>query len=145
MIKYFLPAVFLFATSQVLATELTPANLVGRYNVEAQAGFQKIYVTVRVLNTSSFEFQRTYPDGQKDELCDGTYGLASSFIFDGAQPRANKTFKGKMTCPSDRSKKIDFNILFHNTTLEDLIHGTNVIVTSSLAPGMQLNAYVKKQ
>lgn len=147
MIKYFLTtALFVFTASQALATELTPTTLVGRYKVVATAGFQKVYVNFRVADTNSFEFQRTYADGSKDELCDGNYSLSNSFYLNEmALLTANKSFKGKMTCPSDRNKKIDFNINFGGTTVEDLVKGTSVTVTSSMAPGMQLNAYVKKQ
>ncbi len=147
MIKYFLTtALLMFATSQALATELSPGNLVGRYKVQAKAGFQTVYVNFRVIDKASFEFQRTYPDGRKDELCDGSYNLNNSFYLNEyALLAASKTFKGVMTCPSDRNKKIDFNIGFGSTSVEDLVKGTSVTVTSSLAPGMTLNAYVKKQ
>ncbi|MDG0815099.1 hypothetical protein [Bdellovibrio svalbardensis] len=147
MMKYILTtALLMLSTSQAFATELSPGNLPGHYKVQAKAGFQTVYVNFRVLDQDSFEFQRTYPDGRKDELCDGSYTLTNSFYLnDYAILAANKAFRGKMTCPSDRSKKIDFNIDFASTTVEDLVRGTTVSVTSSLAPGMRLSAYVKKQ
>lgn len=146
MIKTILTsAVIFFSATAAFATELTPGNIVGRYNVTAKAGFQKVYVKFRVVNTREFEIQRTYPDGHSDEECNGTYNLTNSFYLNEyAILAANKTFKGIFTCPSDRNKKIDFNIAFGDTTVEDLIKGTTVSVTTSMAP-ITLSAYVKKQ
>ncbi|AHZ85400.1 hypothetical protein predicted by Glimmer/Critica [Bdellovibrio bacteriovorus HD100] len=148
MKKYFLSAAMIFsAASPAWAAELTPGNLVGRYKVEARAGFQKVYANFRVVNTTEFEVQRTYPNGNVDEVCNGTFNLLSSVKWDEEflMMAAKKSFKGSFTCPSDRSKEVSFNIDFGTTTTEDLARGTNVTVTSSIAPGMRLNAYVKKQ
>lgn len=148
MIKYVLTSALLFFSSvqAFAATDLTPGNLVGRYNVQAKAGFQTVYIKFRVLDTREFELQRTYPDGHSDEVCNGSYNLNNSLYLDEEALLAKShTFNGIFTCPSDRSKKIDFNIDFGRTTVEDLAKGTTVSVTSSMAPGMRLSAYVKKQ
>lgn len=137
--------IFLSLGPLAFSAELTPDNLVGKYKVEAKAGFQKIYVNFRVLNATEFEIQRTYSDGRVDESCNGTFGLNHSLFWDLDILAGGKTFNGVFTCPSNRSKEMDFNIDFKNTTTEDLIRGTNVTVTSSLARGMRINAYVKKQ
>lgn len=148
MKKYFLAtALIISAASTAWAAELTPGNLIGRYKVEARAGFQKVYANFRVVNTTEFEVQRTYSNGKVDEVCNGTFNLLKSMGWDEESLilAAKKSFKGTFTCPSDRSKEISFNIDFGTTTTEDLERGTNVTVTSSMAPGMRLNAYVKKQ
>ena len=144
--KYVISTVLLlFVGTNAFAAELTPENLVGRYKVEAKAGFQKVYLNFRVINTTEFELQRTYPNGGKDEVCNGTYSLNDSGLFWDKEVLAEgKSFKGVFTCPSNRSKKVDFNIDFKKTTTEDLARGTSVSVTSSLAPGVRLSAYVKK-
>ena len=147
MIKYVFATALLFFTSvQAFATDLTPGNLVGRYNVQAKAGFQTVYIKFRVVDTHEFELQRTYPDGHSDETCNGNYNLNNGFYLDELGILASgHTFKGVFTCPGDRTKRIDFNINFGRTTVEDLVKGTSVSVTSSMAPGMTLSAYVKKQ
>lgn len=147
MKKYFLSAsIVLLASSQALAAELTPDNIIGRYKVEARAGFQKVYANFRVLNTTEFEVQRTYPNGKADEVCNGTFSLISSLTWNYDMIlAAKKNFKGSFNCPSDRSKDMSFDIDFGTTTTDDLVRGTNVSVTSSIAPGMRLSAYVKKQ
>lgn len=137
--------VLLLLTQPAISAELSPGNLVGRYKVEAKAGFQRVYLNFRVLNTREFEIQRTYSDGRVDESCDGTYGLSPSLFRNLDLLAAGKIFNGVFTCPSNRSKEMDFNIDFRNTTTEDLTRGTTVTVTSSMAPGMRINAYVKKQ
>ncbi|WII73301.1 hypothetical protein QJS83_05385 [Bdellovibrio sp. 22V] len=142
----FSAALIVLAGSSAFAAELTPGNLIGRYRVEARAGFQKVYIKFRVINTKEFELQRTYPNGNVDELCNGTYNLNPTLFWDDfALLAKGKTFKGTFTCPSNRSRVVTFNIDFQNKTTEDLARGTNVSVTSSMAPGMTLNAYVKKQ
>lgn len=132
---YLIAIIFLlFSNVPALAEEISPENLVGQYKVEAKAGFQKVYLNFRVLNTRDFEIQRTYPDGHADETCNGTYVLGVS-----------KIFKGVFTCPSNRSKDIDFNVHLQNKKTEDLVQGTNVTVTTSMAPGMRINAYLKRE
>ncbi|MDD3022256.1 MAG: hypothetical protein PHX61_14970 [Alphaproteobacteria bacterium] len=144
--KYILSSFFLVFFSQAaFSAELTPGNLIGKYKVEARAGFQKVYVNFRVLNTTEFEIQRIYSDGRVDESCNGTFGLNHSLFWDFDVLANGKTFNGVFTCPSNRSKEMDFNIDFKNTTTDDLVRGTNVTVTSSMARGMRINAYVKKQ
>jgi hypothetical protein len=138
-------AVLLFSTA-VFAGELTPESIIGRYKVTARVAFQKIFVNFRVVDTNDFEIQRTYADGHSDEVCNGSYTLTRSLFWtDEFELAAGKTFKGVVTCPSDRSKNMDFNIDFDNKTTEDLEKGTTVTVTSSAASGMRVNAYVKKQ
>nr|BFD60468.1 hypothetical protein CKG001_25750 [Bdellovibrio sp. CKG001]BFD63883.1 hypothetical protein BdHM001_25640 [Bdellovibrio sp. HM001] len=147
MKKYFISAsMILLSALPAMAAEITPGTLVGRYKVEARAGFQKIYANFRVLNTTEFEVQRTYANGAEDEVCNGTYNLLSSVSWDENWLLAvSKQFKGNFTCPSNRSKTITFNVDFGANKTEDLARGTQVVVTSSMAPGMKLNAYVKKQ
>ncbi|KHD87583.1 MAG: hypothetical protein OM95_13390 [Bdellovibrio sp. ArHS] len=146
MMKHLLTsALFLFIGSQAIAAELTPGNLVGKYKVEARAGFQKVYLNFRVTNTSEFELQRTYANGNVDETCNGTYVLNPTLLWDFQTFSTGKVFKGVFTCPSNRSRTIDFNIDFENKRTEDLVQGTTVSVTSSMARGMRINAYVKKQ
>lgn len=144
--KLSITAFLLFsAFSWAQAAELNPGNLVGRYKVEAKAGFQKVYVNFRVLSTKEFEIQRTYPDGHSDETCNGTYGMSSNIFWDFQTFGVGKVFNGTFTCPSNRSKEIQFSIDFQDKTTDDLIAGTSVTVTSSMARGIRLNAYVKKQ
>lgn len=136
-------ALLLFATSQVFAAPITPGNLIGRYKVEARAGFQKIYVNFRVLSTDEFELQRTYPDGRVDEVCNGKYAVAPGIFWasEGILAAGN-VFKGSVSCPSDRSKTESFNIDFQDKTTDDLERGTNVKVQTR---GFTLSAFVKKQ
>ncbi|MEK2646331.1 hypothetical protein [Bdellovibrio sp. BCCA] len=144
--KYLLStALILFTCTQAFAAEITPGNLVGRYKVEAKAGFQRVYLNFRVVNTKEFELQRTYPDGHGDEVCNGTYSLSPSLFWEDIILASGKTFQGVFSCPSNRSRSINFNIDFENKTTDDLSQGTSVTVTSSLAPGRRINAYVKKQ
>ncbi|WP_347357712.1 hypothetical protein [Bdellovibrio sp.] len=147
MKKYFLSAsMILLSALPAMAAEITPGTLVGRYKVEARAGFQKVYANFRVLSTTEFEVQRTYSNGAEDEVCNGNYNLLSSVSWDETWLLAtSKQFKGTFTCPSNRSKTITFNVDFGSNKTEDLARGTQVVVTSSMAPGMKLNAYVKKQ
>lgn len=130
---------------QAHAAELTPGNIIGRYKVSASVAFQKVYLKFHVINTNDFEIQRVYPSGKEDEVCNGTYDLNSQISWDYDTLVASKVFKGVFTCPSDRQKRVDFNIDFKNRTTDDLITGTTVTVTSSLAPGYTINAFVKKQ
>lgn len=127
------------------AAELTPGNIVGRYRVSASVGFQKVYLKFRVIDTNEFELQRVYTSGKEDEVCNGTYNLNHQVAWEYDTLVASKVFKGVFTCPSDRQKKIDFNIDFKNRTTDDLVNGTTVSVTTSLAPGYTINAFVKKQ
>lgn len=137
-------AVFLTATVS-LAAEITPDSLIGRYKVQAKIGFQKVYVNFRVLNTNEFEIQRTYESGRGDEVCNGKYNINPSLFWDDLVLAKGKSFNGVFTCPSNRSRDVNFNINFQDKTTEDLVKGTSVIVTSSMAPGRSVKAYVKKQ
>jgi hypothetical protein len=135
----------LLVSTSALATEVTPENLIGRYKAEARVAFSRYYMNLRVVDTNDFEIQRTYPDGRKDEVCNGKYSVVASLFRRDLQVLAGKSFKGTFSCPSDRSRSNDFNINFGDKKMEDLEKGTNVTVTTSAAPGMRLNAYVKKQ
>lgn len=138
-------AIVLFSYTQTFAEVLTPENLVGHYGVNARVGFRTVNVDFRVLNTTEFELQRISSDGRRDQTCNGTYKLNPTFYWDMDKLAPGKIFKGVFTCPNDRSKEVDFNIDFGNRTTEDLARGTEVFVTSSLAAGMRVKAYVKKQ
>lgn len=144
--KLLCAVVVLMTSITATAAEITPGNLVGRYTVEARVAFRKFYANVRIIDTKEFEIQRTYSDGAKDEVCNGTYSLAQAFYLTVDDVlAAGKEFKGTFTCPSNRSKTMTFNIDFENKKMEDLQRGTQVSVTSSMAPGMRANAYLKKQ
>lgn len=135
--KTFALVLLLLWGAEVFATEITPERLIGRYRVSAQALFKKFYGNIYVHNTHDFEFERTYPDGRKDPICQGTYTLSG--------PSNGKILQGYGTCPDDRQKKLDFRIEFGNKTMEDLVRGTIVQVRSSLSGGLRVNAHVKKQ
>ena len=135
----------LLVSTSALATEITPENLVGHYKAEAKVAFTRYYLSLRIIDNNDFEIQRTYPDGRKDESCNGTYSVGPSLFRKDLQVLVGKSFKGSFTCPSDRSRTNNFNINFGEKKLEDLVKGTSVTVTTSAAPGMRLNAYVKKQ
>lgn len=144
--KFLISMGLLMATATaVAATEITPDNLVGRYKAETRVGFQRYYVNLRVLDKNDFEIQRAYSDGRKDEMCNGSYSLGNTLLRTETGIKAAKVFKGTFTCPSDRSRKLNFNINFGSKTVEDLEKGTSVTVTTSAAPGMRLSTYVKKQ
>lgn len=144
--KYLLFTVIAFMSSVGFAADLTPANLVGNYSVEAKVFFQRFYGTFRVLNTKEFDFQRTYPDGKKDEICTGSYTLNPSlFLITDTMLASGKVFQGSATCPSDRSNKMTLTIEFEDTTTEDLVRGTTLKVRTSIGGGVRVNAYVKKQ
>lgn len=138
-------ALFLFTCTQALATELTPENIIGHYGVSARVGFRSVNLNFKVLSTNEFELQRIYSDGRRDQVCNGTYKLNPTLFWHMNKLTPGKFFKGVFTCPDDRSREVDFNIDFTNKTTEDLINGTNVTVTSSMAAGMRVKAYVKKQ
>jgi len=146
MTKIFLSIVILMGLSlSATAAELSPGNLAGDYKVSASVGFQKVYLNFRVLDTSRFEIQRVYPSGRQDEVCSGTYAMNASLMWDMLMMASGKVFKGVFVCPSKPGKNVDFNIDFKNKTTDDLVQGTTVVVTSSLAPGYAINAFVKKQ
>lgn len=135
----------LLVSTSAWTKEITPENLVGHYKAQAKVAFTRYYLNLRILDTNDFEIQRTYPDGRKDEMCNGKYTVVASLFRRNQEVFAGKSFKGTFTCPSDRSRKNDFNINFGDKKVEDLEKGTSVIVTTSAAPGMRLSAYVKKQ
>ncbi|WP_413288708.1 hypothetical protein [Bdellovibrio sp. HCB337] len=137
-------AFLLFFGSQVLAAELTPDNIIGNYKVSARAGFMKVYLNFNVVSAQEFEIQRVYTSGRKDEVCKGKFDLNSHVFWDFDSLGAGKLFKGVFICPSKPDKPVDFNIDFKDKTTEDLAKGTNVTVTSSLAPGRNIQAHVKK-
>lgn len=147
MKKFILTALLLITGSvPAFATPLTADNLVGRYNVEASYMFQKAYMKFRVLNNTEFEITRYYKNGTQDPTCQGKFVVTNSFYYDdqGALNTGGRYFKGVFTCPDDRSKKIDFNIDYKNTQLEDLPNGVNVTATTSMVPKAKLKAWVIK-
>lgn len=146
MKNLFLGALMILGASlHAQAAELSPGNIIGRYKVSADVGFQKVYLKFHVVDTNEFELQRVHPNGQEDEICNGTYAMNTSLVWNIDTLATEKVFKGVFTCPSNRSKRVDFNINFKNRTTEDLTKGTTVVVTSSLAPGYAINAFVKRQ
>jgi hypothetical protein len=135
----------IFGQGQAQAAELDPSNLVGEYKVQADLGFQKYYLNFHVINTQEFEMQRTYPNGQVDEICNGTYNMNSQLLWTFTALTTSHVFKGRGSCPSNRSHQVDFNIDFKNKTTEDLVNGTTVAITTSLAPGYVINSYFKRK
>ena len=143
MMRFVLPMVVSLASTLAWATPLTPENIIGRYKVDASYMFQHAYMKIHVVNSNEFDITRYYPDGKEEPTCQGTYTFGNNvFIDEAGFLTAGKAFKGVFTCPNDRSKKYDFNIDYKNTQLEDLIKGASVSVTSSLAPGINLKAYI---
>jgi len=147
MKRILLSTLLLFGISgwQAHAAELSPDNIIGHYKVTANAGFRRVNLKIHVLNTNEFEIQRVYASGRGDEVCNGTYRLDSQLAWNIANIMTKNVFKGVFTCPSNRQRKIDFNIDYKNRTTEDLIKGTTVTVTTSLAPGYSIKAFVIKQ
>jgi hypothetical protein len=131
--------------AQVKAAELTPETIIGHYRVSANIAFHKVYLKFHVVDADSFEIQRVYPNGKEEEVCNGTYGMNTKTAGNMAVLATSGVFKGVFTCPSNRQKRVDFDIDFKNKTTEDLINGTMVTVTSSLTRGYTINAFVKKQ
>lgn len=138
-------ACFLLMCTQAKATELTPESIIGDYKVHARVAFKKADFNFKVLGTSEFEIQRYYSDGRKDPTCHGTYVMHPTLYVHMGALVQGKMFKGVFNCPNDRSKDINFNIDYNNKTIEDLIKGTRVTVTSTLAPGIKIKAFVKRQ
>ena len=133
----------MFVSTQVFATEITPERLIGRYTAEARVLFQKVHLRLRVLTTKQFQVQRVFSNGNVGEICDGTFTMTPmAFLFEDIFA-PGQVFKGVATCPSNRSENLTFNLQLVNKTMEDLEAGTNVTLTTSLAPG-RINAYVKK-
>lgn len=128
---YWLAGLLFLLNSQANATPITHDNLVGHYKVQAFLPFQKILINFRVLNQNEFEIERLNRSGDPKETCNGSY-LTRSEIF-----------KGRFSCPSNRSKEVDFDIDFRNKTFEDLLEGTQVTVVTSLMRG-KIKATVKR-
>lgn len=146
MIKLILTATCVMCLcGQTRAAELEPSTLVGQYDVQADMGMQKYYLDFRVLNTQEFEMQRVYSNGQKDELCTGNYRMDSEVLGNLAMLAVGHVFKGIVSCPSNRSRQVDFSIDFKNKTTEDLVKGTTVGISTSLAPGYVINSYFKRR
>jgi hypothetical protein len=133
-----------FASTQVFAAPLTPSTIIGRYKVNANVAFKKVDVNFHVIDTRTFEIERVMDDGSPSETCNGAYTMPSAMYWAPDVLVYSQYFKGTFTCPSNRSRNVDFNIYFGDTTTEDLVKGTTVIVTTSMAPGMRVKARVKK-
>ncbi|WP_413576247.1 hypothetical protein ACLVWU_17845 [Bdellovibrio sp. HCB290] len=147
MKKFVLPLLLLVSGSiPAFATPISADNIVGRYNVEASYMFQKAYMKFRVLNNHEFEITRYHKDGRTEPTCQGSFVVNNSLYFDdyGVLNAGGRYFKGVFTCPNDRSKKVDFNIDYKNTQVEDLPKGVRVTATTSMVPGATLKAYVIK-
>lgn len=146
MLRMILSAAFCFLiSSQVFAEELTPNNIVGRYKVTARAGIIKVYLNFNVLNATDFEIQRVYAGGRTDEVCTGTYTMDQPLLFWNLEALyETNVFKGAFSCPSNPSRQIDFNVYFKSLSVEDLNRGATVTVTTSLAPGRNIPAHIKR-
>ncbi|WP_413585686.1 hypothetical protein [Bdellovibrio sp. HCB274] len=147
MKKFVLPLVLLVTGSlPAFAAPITADNIIGRYNVEASYMFQKVYMKFKVLNNREFEITRYYKDGRMEPTCQGSFVMKNSSFYDewGTLSTNGRYFKGVFTCPNDRSRKIDFNIDYKDTQVEDLPKGVRVTATTSVVPGATLKAYVIK-
>ncbi len=134
----------MLVSTQVFATEITPERLIGRYTADARVLFQKVHLRLRVLTTKQFQVQRVFSNGNVGEMCDGTFTMSPmAFLLEDIFA-PGQVFRGVATCPSNRSEDLTFNLQLVNKTMEDLEAGTNVSLTTSLAPG-RIDAYVKKQ
>ncbi len=110
----------------------------GRYKIEARAGLQKNLCELSRRQYTRVRIAENLSQWQKvDQTCNGTFVLNSTLFWDEVVVTAGKLFKGTFTCPDNRSRTVDFNVNFANKTTEDLAQGTNVIVSSSVAPGMR--------
>ena len=133
---------FVFGT-QAVAAPISADSIIGRYSVEASVPFRKVKIDFKVVNSKEFEITQIDKDGKPEETCNGTYEISASLDWTPIIFADGKMFKGVFTCPSDRSKDVDFDIDFQDKTTEDLVKGTSVVVTTSLAP-MKIKATVKK-
>ncbi|MGZ3769285.1 MAG: hypothetical protein ACXVCP_01950 [Bdellovibrio sp.] len=145
MKNLFVSALFLCAGTYASAAELTPQRLIGEYGVKTQVATETVLLNFKILNTKEFELQRLYSDGHTDPTCNGSYKLNPTLFLSMGKLAPGKFFKGAFTCPDDRSSSIEFNIDFTNKTTDDLTKGTEVTVTTSLAEGMKLRAYLKRR
>jgi len=136
-------AASLVSGAQAVAGPITADSIVGRYAVEASVPFQKVKIDFKVINNKEFEITRLDKGGNPEETCNGTYELNASIDWTPIVFADGVVFQGIFTCPSNRSKDIDFDIDFQNKTTEDLVRGTTVVVSTSLAP-TKIKATVKK-
>ncbi|MGZ3773940.1 MAG: hypothetical protein ACXVCY_13570 [Pseudobdellovibrionaceae bacterium] len=129
--------------TQALATEITPANFVGNYDLTAKIGAADARLEIHIVNAKEFQLQSIHPDGKRDELCNGIYNITATSV--GKDERhASKIFKGTFTCPSNRTQQSTLNLDFTNKTMEDLAIGTTVPMMSSVAPTEIIKAFIKK-
>jgi hypothetical protein len=124
MVKVMFALTAFLMSSTVFAATITADNIIGKYLVVASVPFQKVKINFRVLSNKDFEIEQLNHDGSPEETCNGTYEIQS----------AETLFKGVFNCPSNRSKDVDFDIDFKGKTTDDLVAGTSVTVTTSLAP-----------
>ena len=129
--------------AQAIAAPISAESIVGRYAVDASVPFRKVKIDFKVVSNKEFEITQIDKDGKPEETCNGTYEISASLDWTPVIFADGKMFKGVFTCPSDRSKDVDFDIDFQDKTTDDLVKGTQVIVTTSLAP-MKIKATVKK-
>ena len=145
--KYSLVTLTLIAgfalTTKAVAAPISAESIIGRYAVDASVPFRKVKIDFKVISNTEFEITQIDRNGTPEETCNGTYQVSASLDWTPVIFADGKMFEGVFTCPSDRSKDVDFDIDFQNKTTEDLIKGTTVIVTTSLAP-MKIKATVKK-
>ncbi|MGZ3742856.1 MAG: hypothetical protein ACXWRE_05825 [Pseudobdellovibrionaceae bacterium] len=138
MIKLILATAFMVSFyGQAQAEALRPSNIIGQYKVISDLGIQKYYLNFHVIGTQEFEMQRTYPNGNTDEMCNGTYNMDSRGV--------KHVFRGEVSCPSNRSRQMTFTIDFQDKTTDDLINGTTVIVMTSAIPNYPIHSYLKKK
>lgn len=131
------------AGSNAFATGISPGNILGRYDVNASAFFKKVRIDFKVINEKEFEIFQYDRDGKPEETCNGTYNIVQNKSLRMGVATITTVLKGIFNCPSNRTKMIDFDLDFQNKSVEDIVTGTTVIITTSMAP-MKIKANVKK-
>lgn len=132
---------FLFI-SNALAADITAQNLVGRYRIDAKAFTKSAHFRLNVINASEFEIQRIFDD-HDGTVCNGSFKVEKESRF---WPFPDSmVFKGVGSCPDNRSRMMDFKVIFKNVAVENLRAGAAVQISSSLAAGITVGATMKQE
>lgn len=146
MSRLFLSSLLLLLPySAARATEITHETLVGNYNIIAIEGPMRILLKMNVMDGSQFDIQRVYEDGTANELCKGSYTLKNQAETPFQRAPFGNVFLGVFSCPSRPSSKASVSIEFKQATIEDLINGTQVTMTSSYFKNPFRKTYIQKQ
>lgn len=131
----------LLMAAPAFASDINAQNLQGVYRLDAHAFTKSATFRLRVLANSEFEVQRIFAD-HDGKICNGKYTVEREKRI---WPMKDATvFKGFGSCPDDRSKTADFKINFKDLSLKDISSGATVVVTSSMAAGMSVNAQMRR-